>query len=110
MIESAIILGLMLPAFLLAYLGLNLKDNHSVMRMFLVLGSLVMSLGAPITAWQMAKNQSVEVVQDYLIWFELAMVVIFVVLTFYMIWLYIKATSKTMSGNEDMFQMDDMGD
>jgi len=54
MIEVALVLALMLPAFLMAYIGLNLGDQHQVMSFFLIMMSLVMTVGVPFTAYKVA--------------------------------------------------------
>lgn len=106
MIETALILSLALPAFILAYIAFQLDDRHSTIRMFLTNGALIFALGVPFTGWVLADNQGVAVVQDYLIYFELAGIMIFVVFLFYCIWLYLKSTSKIVSGTDDSFDED----
>lgn len=108
MIELAIIFSLSAPAFLLAYTAFQLKDRHSVMKMFLSLGSMVFMLGIPFTGWKLADNQNVAGVQDYLIYFELAGIMIFVIFLFYTIWLYLTATGKVTSGTETEFDNNDL--
>lgn len=106
MIETALILSLALPAFLLAYIAFQLKDRHSSMKMFLTNASLIFAMGIPFTGWVLADNQSVAVVEDYLIYFELAAIMVTVVFVFYSIWLYLVATGKVVSGTKDGFNED----
>lgn len=106
MIELAIIFSLSVPAFLLAYIAFKLKEKHSVLRMFTTLMSGVFMLGIPFTGWKLAKQSGLSGDWGYLIWFELAAIVAFVIILFYVIWLYIRATSLVMSGTEDEFEQE----
>jgi len=106
MIELALIASLSAPAFLLAYMAFKIDDKHSSIRMFLANASMVFMLGVPFTGFQLALNHDVAVVSDYLIYFELAMIVVFLLFLFHSIWLYIKATSMIASGTEDGFDED----
>lgn len=105
--ETSLVLATALPAFLLAYIAFQLKDRHSTMKMFLTNGALVMMLGTPFTGWVLADNNSVAVVEDYLIYFELAAITVFVMFLFYTIWLYLVATGKVTSGTNDRFDPDE---
>lgn len=103
MIELSLIASLSVPAFLLAYIAFKLKEQHSVLRMFLSMMSGVFMLGIPYSGWKLAKESSLSGDWSFLIYFELAAIVAFVVMLFYVIWLYIKSTSLVISGSDDQF-------
>jgi hypothetical protein len=87
-------------------MAFKIDEKHSSIRMFLANASMVFMLGVPFTGFQLAENQGVEVVSEYMIYFELAMIVVFLLFLFHSIWLYIKATSMIASGTEDGFDED----
>jgi len=107
MIELALVLALMLPAFLFAYIGLSLGDDHQVMSFFLVMMSMVMSIGVPFTGMKLASDASYTGVASYFNYFELAVIVTFVLFVFYFFWLYLQATGRVTSGTDDSFDLEE---
>lgn len=58
MIEVALVLALMLPAFLFAYIALNLDESHQVMKFFMIMMALVLAVGVPFTGYKVAVESS----------------------------------------------------
>lgn len=108
MVETSIVLSLMLPAALLVYTAFKFSDGHSSMRMLFTSASLVFALGVPFTAYRFADLNGYSSIADYLLYFELGIIMVFVFFVFYLIWLYLKATSKVVSGSSNEFDDDEL--
>lgn len=103
MVELSIILGLAIPAVVLGFFAFNLNDEHSVLKMFVGSIAQVFLLGIPLTGYHFARLNGYQAIADYLIYFELVVVVQFVIYVFYLIWIYIEDTGKAMSQAEKEF-------
>lgn len=99
MVEQTLLLSLALPAFLLAYIAFKMKDKHSIMKIFFTGVSMTFALGIPFTGFKLAEANGYTDIADYLIYFELAMIVTFILFVFYLIWFYISDVSKIISGS-----------
>lgn len=108
MVELAIISALAVPSIVLAYIGFQLKDEHSSMKLLMVAFSQVFLLGVPFTGWQLARKAGYESIASYMIYFELAAIILFIVFTFYSIWLYLKAAAYVSSGTRESFEEDEI--
>lgn len=98
MTETAILLSLALPGFLLVYTAFQFRDQHWPMKLLMTGVGLSFLLGIPFTGYMFAKSNGYPRVAGYLIWFELAAVIVFVVFVFYLIWSYIQDTGMILSG------------
>lgn len=108
-LELAIVSSLAVPALVLAYIGFELKDQHSSVKMLMVAVSQVFLLGLPFTGWQLALEADYPQIAEYMLAFELASIVVFTVFVFYMIWRYLVATSKALSVNTTGVDFDEVG-
>jgi len=110
MIELAILFSLAIPAFLLMYAGFKFGEQHAWMKIFFISVGVIFSIGISFTGYVFAENGEATAYPDiagYLIYFVLAIIVTMLLWVFYIIWLYIKSTSRISSGTDDEF-MEDM--
>lgn len=108
MVELAILSALAVPSFVLAYIGFKLKDEHSSMKLLMVAFSQVFLLGVPFTGWKLAESAGYNEIASYMLGFELAAVIVFVVFTFYSIYLYLRAAALVTSGTKNSFEEDEI--
>lgn len=101
MTKLAILLAIGLPSFLFAYIAFKLQDRHSVIRMLLVGVAVTFTVGLPLTGWRLALANNYKTIADYMLGFELGTIAIVILFDFYLFWLYIKDTSKIMSGTNN---------
>lgn len=104
MVELAILGALAVPALVLAYIGFQLKDQHSSMKMLMVSASQVFLLGVPFTGWKLAEEAGYNEIASYMLGFELAAIIVFIIFVFYSIYLYLRAAALVTSGTKDSFE------
>lgn len=107
-LELAVISGLAIPAIVLAYIGFQLKDRHSSMKLLMVSTSLVFLLGLPFTAWQLSLEAGYTSIAEYFLGFELAIIIVFIVFVFYNVWNYIRSAALVTAGKDKAFQEDEL--
>lgn len=108
MVETSLILSLAIPAFLLIYTAFSFSEQHSNMRMLFAGAGMTFMLGIPFTGYKIALSQGYSEIAQYLIYFELAFIMVHVTFVFYLIWLYIKTTGLILSGTSESFDDDEI--
>lgn len=107
MAELAIMMALIGTAFVLAYISSQISEENSVMRIFFTSFSMIFLLGAPLTAMRFASENGYPQVEGYMTGFLTAVVFMFVFWVAFLVWMYIRDTSKMMYGEtQDAFGED----
>jgi len=96
-LELTLLAGLTVPGFFFLYMGFQLEDRHSVLRMFLTGMSSIFIIPSPLVTWLLARKAGYANIEGFSIGFILAAIVTFVIIVFYLIWLYVNDTGKAMS-------------
>lgn len=108
MIEIAIITALVGTSFVLAYISSQINEENSVLRIFFTGFSMIFLLGVPVAAQELADNAGLDTIASLMYPFIVAIVFMFVLFVFWIIWMYIRDTSKLMYGETQEFKQDDI--